>query len=265
MSEFGLIETIKVVNGRPVFKNLHVQRLCNSLKVIHINESEYKVEDRILRLLKYECIGKGLKNVRLRIEVQKNRMHDYMPDVDELKWNCLLKPLENSKFELNARGLKLTVLPKHKKQLDAFSNLKHTDRAIYDAAIEHAMTTRFDDAIVLNENNKVTDTSIYNIFMVKDGSVFTPPLEDGPVDGVLRKLLLTLLPQTKITERSITQEDLYTADEIFLTNAIRGIRWVNTIDDKHYTNSFTTNLFTEFSGVISEHFGEHLISDAVMK
>lgn len=259
MSEFGLIETIKVVNGRPVFKNLHVRRLCESLKVIHINESEYKIEDRILRLLKYECVGKGLKNVRLRIEVQKNRMHDYLPDIDELKWNCLLKPLENSKFELNAQGLRLTFLPKHKKPIDAFANLKHTDRAIYEAASDHARITRFDDAIVLNQKDRVSDTSIYNIFLVKNGSVYTPPLDDGPVDGVLRKLLLTLLPQTKISERSLTIEDVYTADEIFLTNAIRGIRWVHTVDDKHFPNTFSTHLFKEFSAIISEHFGEHLV------
>ncbi len=259
MSEFGLIETIKVVNGRPVFKNLHVQRLCNSLRVIHVNESEYKIEDRILRLLKYECIGKGLKNVRLRIEVQKNRMHDYMPDVDELKWNCLLKPLENSKFELNTHGLRLTMLPKHKKPVDAFANLKHTERAIYEAAAEHARTLRLDDAIVLNDKNFVTDTSIYNIFIVKNGMVYTPPLDDGPVAGVLRKLLLTLLPVTKITERSLTVEDIYSADEVFLSNAVRGIRWVHSVDDKHFPNTFSKDLFKEFSGIISEHFGEHLV------
>ena len=90
MTEFGLIETIKVVEGRPVFKNLHIRRLMNSLKVIHVNESEYKVEDRILRLLKYECIEKGLKNFRLRIEVKKNRMHEYLPEIGELKWNLSL-------------------------------------------------------------------------------------------------------------------------------------------------------------------------------
>ena len=62
MADFGLIETIKVVNGRLIFKNLHVKRLFNSLKVINVDETEYKVEDRMLRLLKYECIEKGLKN-----------------------------------------------------------------------------------------------------------------------------------------------------------------------------------------------------------
>ena len=259
MAEFGLIETIKVVNGRLVFKNLHVKRLFNSLKTINVDETEYKVEDRILRLLKYECIEKGLKNFRLRLEVQKNRAHEYMPEISALKWNCTLRPLESVKYTLNEIGLKITLLPKHKKPIDMFANLKQTDRAIYEAAIKYARENDFDDAVILNENNLVADASIYNIFIIKNGIISTPPLEDAPVAGVLRELLLTRLSNIKIEEKSISIHDLYNADEIFLTNALRGIRWVEFIDEKRLTNSKTKEIFTEFKSVVFEHFGEHLV------
>lgn len=259
MADFGLIETIKVVNGRLVFKNLHVKRLFNSLKIINVDETEYKVEDRILRLLKYECIEKGLKNFRLRLEVQKNRAHEYMPEISALKWNCTLRPLESVKYVLNEIGLKITLLPKHKKLIDAFSNLKHTDRAIYESAIKYARENDFDDAIVLNENNTVADASIYNVFVVKDGIIYTSPLTDAPVAGVLRELLLTRLPNIKIEEKSISIQDLYNADEIFLTNALRGIRWVEFLDEKRLSNSKTKEIFAEFKTIVFEHFGEHLV------
>ncbi|MFN8237472.1 MAG: aminotransferase class IV [Chitinophagales bacterium] len=259
MAEFGLIETMKVVNGRIVFRNLHVKRLHRSLKVIHIDESEYKIEDRILRLLKYECVEKGLKNFRLRLEVQKNRAHDYMPEISPLKWSCVLRPLESPVYQLNEMGLSLTFLPKHKKLLDVFSNLKHTDRSIYDKAITYARENDFDEALVLNEHNMVADASIYNVFIIKDGVVYTPPLSDGPVAGVLRELLLTRLPSIPITEKSITIQNVYAADEVFLTNVIRGIRWVKYMDDKQYTNTITKQLFQEFKSVVFEHYGEHLV------
>ena len=248
MGEFGLIETIKVVNGRIVFRNLHVKRLHRSLKVINIDESEYKLEDRILRLLKYECIEKGLKNFRLRLEVQKNRAHDYMPELSQLKWNCVLRPLENPVYQLNELGLSLTFLPKHKKMLDAFSNLKHTDRSIYEKAIRYARENDFDDALVLNENNTVADASIYNVFVVKDNVIYTPPLSDGPVAGVLRELLLTRLPTIRILEKSLTIQDVYAADEVFLTNSIFNIRWVQSIGDKNYTNQVVQKIY---SGIFS--------------
>ena len=259
MAELGLIETIKVVNGRIVFKNLHVKRLFNSLQLIKVNETEFKVEDRILRLLKYECIENGLKNFRLRIEVQKNRAHDYMPDIAALKWNCTLKPLDNPKYVLNDVGLKITLLPKHKKTIDAFANTKHTERNIYNKAFEYATENGFDDALVLNENNTIADASIYNVFIIKDGIISTPTLEDAPVAGVLRELLLTRLPTTKIIEQSISIQDIYNADEIFLTNAIRGIRWVEYMDDKMLDNTITKQLFEEFKLTVAEHFGEHLV------
>ncbi len=259
MAEFGLIETIKVVNGRMVFRNLHVKRLHRSLKVINIEESEYKLEDRILRLLKYECVEKGLKNFRLRLEVQKNRAHDYMPDISPLKWNCVLRPLESPVYQWNEMGLSLTFLPKHKKLLDAFANLKHTDRSIYEKALNYARENDVDDALVLNENNMVADASIYNVFIIKDGIIYTPPLTDGPVAGVLRELLLTRLPAVQIAEKSITLQDVYAADEVFLTNVIRGIRWVKYMDDKQYTNILTQQLFQEFKSVVFEHYGEHLV------
>ena len=259
MADFGLIETIKVINGRIVFKNLHVKRLFNSLKVINVDETEYKVEDRILRLLKYECIEKGLKNFRLRLEVQKNRAHEYMPEISALKWNCTLRPLESVKYEWNEIGLKLTILPKHKKLIDKFANLKHTDRSIYEAALNYARQNDFDDAIVMNENGMASDASIYNLFIVKDNIIYTPPLTDAPVAGILRELLLTRLPDIKIMEQSISILDIYNADEIFLTNALRGIRWVEYVDEKIYTNKITKKVFSAFKKVVSEHFGEHLV------
>ena len=116
-----------------------------------------------------------------------------------------------------------------------------------------------DDALVLNDNDTIADASIYNVFIVKDGVVFTPPLSDGPVAGVLRELLLTRLPDTKIIEQTITIKDLYNADEIFLTNALRGIRWVEFLDEKRLGNYKTKTIFDEFKAVVFEHFGEHLV------
>ena len=259
MSDFGLIETIKVVNGRPVFRNLHVKRLHRSLKLLNIDESEYKLEDRILRLLKYECVSKGLKNIRLRIEIQKNRMHDYMPEIMELKWNCTLRPLENDRFVINQEGLKLTFFTKHKKPLDAFLNLKHTERNLYDKALEYARLQNFDDALVINENNAIADASIFNVFIIKDGQVFTPPLPDGPVAGVLRELLITHLKKHPVIERTLTIEDINGADEIFLTNAVKGLRWVGQLDGKLLPYSITREIFNEFKMIVAEHFGDHLV------
>jgi branched-chain amino acid aminotransferase len=143
--------------------------------------------------------------------------------------------------------------------VDAFSNLKHTERHIYTAADEYARQNKFDEAIILNEHDKVADASIFNVFVIKDGIVYTPPAEDGPVKGVLRELLLTRLARHTIVEKSLTVQELYAADEIFLTNVIRGIRWVEYLDEKRLENKQTKELFADFCSIVAENFGEHLI------
>lgn len=258
MKNFGLIETIKVANGRPVFKNLHISRLQRSLEVIQIRESAFKLEDRLLRLLKYECIENSLKNFRLRIEIQKNNLKEYATDSTDLKWNCTLKPIDDIRYTWNNDGLKLTFLPKHYKTIDIFSSLKHTERNIYTKANAYAASLDFDTALVLNENKTIADADIYNVFMIKGNCVFTPPLSCAPVAGVFRSLLLNI-PSLKIVEQAITLEDLYQADEIFLTNAIRGIQWVNCFDDKILASTQTQELFKKTTSFIAEHYGEHLI------
>ncbi|WP_348240550.1 aminotransferase class IV, partial [Salmonella enterica] len=60
---------------------------------------------------------------------------------------------------------------------------------------------------------------------MKNQSVFTTPLSEGPVDGVMRRHIITTLNNSpyRVTEIPITPEELLEADEIFLTNAIRGV------------------------------------------
>jgi branched-chain amino acid aminotransferase len=259
VNTLGLIETIKVVNGRLVFKNLHIERLNNGLKLLNVPINIYQLEDRILRLLKYECLSKGLKNIKLRIEVQKNRLHEYMPEIGELKWNITIKPLEQNKFTLNEKSIKIGVFLKDKKIIDEFSNLKHTDREIYSRAYAFATENNLNEALVFNTQNFLADATIYNVFIVKDKKIYTPTLADAPVDGTVRKLLLNRIKQLNIIEKNITVEDVYMADEIFLTNAIKGIQIATHLEDKILDNDISIQVFNEFKATVAEHYGEDLV------
>lgn len=259
MNSIGLIETIKIVNGRPVFKNLHIERLHKGLQQLNIPITAFQLEDRFLRLLKYECLHNGLKNVRLRMEIQKNRMHEYMPDISALKWNITLKPLEQTKYTLNEKSLKLCLYTKHKKMIDDFANLKHTDRKIYELASDFANANSYNEALVFNTNEFLADATIYNVFIVKDGVIYTPPLADAPVSGIVRRLLLDRLANLKIVEKNISVFDVYNADEIFLTNAIRGIQIATHLEDKLLDNSVSTSVFSEFKEIVFKHYGEDLV------
>jgi para-aminobenzoate synthetase / 4-amino-4-deoxychorismate lyase len=107
---------------------------------------------------------------------------------------------------------------------DAMLYHKTTHRPIYSRAFEHATREGFDDVLFLNLHGEVTEGAISNVFVVKDGRWFTPPIECGLLAGVYRRHLLETRPE--IEERVLFIDDLRSADAIYLANAVRGLRRV---------------------------------------
>ena len=107
---------------------------------------------------------------------------------------------------------------------DAMLYHKTTHRQIYSRAFEQATRKGFDDILFLNLRDEVTEGAISNVFVVKDGRWFTPPVECGLLAGVYRRHLLETRPE--IEERVLFIDDLRSADAIYLANAVRGLRKV---------------------------------------
>jgi para-aminobenzoate synthetase/4-amino-4-deoxychorismate lyase len=99
---------------------------------------------------------------------------------------------------------------------------KTTHRPLYAAAFKAAVDAGFDDVLFINLHGEVTECAIHNIFIEKDGRLFTPPVECGLLPGVHRRHLLETRPST--FERVLILDDLRQADVIFLSNAVRGLR-----------------------------------------
>jgi para-aminobenzoate synthetase/4-amino-4-deoxychorismate lyase len=101
---------------------------------------------------------------------------------------------------------------------------KTTHRAVYAQAFNEAAHAGYDDVLFLNLRGEVTEGAISSIFIEKDSRWLTPPVDCGLLPGVYRRHLLETRPG--IEERVLHEEDLRTADAIYLTNAVRGLRRV---------------------------------------
>jgi para-aminobenzoate synthetase / 4-amino-4-deoxychorismate lyase len=101
---------------------------------------------------------------------------------------------------------------------------KTTQRALYTLAYQRATSRGFDDVLFLNLRGEVTEGAISNIFVEKDGRWSTPPIACGLLAGVFRRHLLETRPD--IEERVLYIDDLRSADAIYLSNAVRGLRRV---------------------------------------
>lgn len=113
-------------------------------------------------------------------------------------------------------------------------------------AKQEAMRQGYDEAILLNTASNIADGAITNIFMVKDGQIYTPLIADGALPGVLRTILLEELNvQFPIIEKSISPNELLSADEVFLTNALMGVQPVSQINSTKYQVFSTSFAVTE--------------------
>ncbi|MEO5562581.1 MAG: aminotransferase class IV, partial [Chitinophagaceae bacterium] len=99
----------------------------------------------------------------------------------------------------------------------------------------------------MNEHERIADAGIANVFLIKNKTIITPPLIEGCVGGVMRKYLLEKIGSTyKIKEEPITIDMVLEADELFLTNAVKGIRWVKQFRNKTYQHTQTVEIYNGF-------------------
>ena len=99
---------------------------------------------------------------------------------------------------------------------------------------ENAHRKGFADAILLNERGEVSECTSANIFAVKEGVTYTPPLDSGLLPGITRRVMLEELTEP-VKERTLLPEDLYAADEVFITSSTRELVPVGRIGDRPLT------------------------------
>lgn len=100
---------------------------------------------------------------------------------------------------------------------------KTTRRKTYNLAYEKGCSEGLFDVIFANEEGEITEGCISNIFILKDGCYYTPPLRSGLLDGIMRRHILENQTSLPVRERVLYREDLLGADRLFLCNSVRGI------------------------------------------
>jgi branched-chain amino acid aminotransferase len=180
---------------------------------------------------------------------------------DKFQYVIESRILDNNIDKLNENGLAIDLFTGAKKSCDVFSNLKSASHLIYVMGARFAKENKLNDCLLLNSYDRICDSTIANLFWIKDGKIFTPALSEGCIAGVMRTYLIERLQGTrykvqgtrdnvqgtryKVRERECAIADVENADEIFLTNAIQGIRWVRQFRDKTYTNNITKDIYRE--------------------
>ena len=126
--------------------------------------------------------------------------------------------------------------------------------------VEQAHRRGFDDALLLNERGEVSECTAANIFCIRGGDVATPPLSSGCLAGVSRQILFEESARSgvSISERTLRLEDLYYADEVFITSTTRHVQPISYIEKramKQAPGPVTEKLAAFFDNYVKEYVG----------
>jgi len=243
----GLFETMKIANKNILLENYHFERLFSGLETLKFKIPAHFTRQEIKEQVKELCKKNNYEELaRVRLSVSRGSGGLYDCD-NKLSWLIETWPLEQNDKVLNESGLIIDIFPDARKSIDAFSNLKSANYLPYVMAAIWAKENRLNDCLVLNQHERICDSTIANIFWVKDNKIFTPPLSEGCVAGVMRKKIIETATHNSdffVSESVLTEDILFQADEVFLTNAVAGIRWVKKCRSKVYKNTISSQIFT---------------------
>jgi branched-chain amino acid aminotransferase len=249
----ALFESIRVVNGKACFLEDHFIRLKKGMKVLKMrsaNISFNELKDQIEKLiLKNHINGGG----RVRLTVFRSGEGLYTPEGEGKSYVIEAKPINDNLFVLNESGINIDVYNEIRRYRNALSQIKSTNNIPHVLAGIYKKENDLDDCIVLNDLGRIVEAVSSNIFLYKNHNLYTPSLEEGCMDGIMRKQILKVAGELNINvfEGMLNGSMLLQADEMFLTNAIRGIQWVGSYRQKRYYNKATKEILAHINKLVS--------------
>ena len=241
----ALFETLKVVNGKIFFWEDHYFRLMASMRILRMTiPMQFTMEFLESEILKTVEANNLLKSVaRVRLNVDRGEGGKYLPsNTAEVGFNISAEAHNNPFYTIDTNANCVVDLYKdYFMAPDLLSGLKSNNKALAVIGSIYAKENDLDNCLVLNTNKSVIEALNGNLFLVKGDKIKTPPLEDGCLKGVMRKQILDVLAKDVnlfVEEVSISPFELQKADELFITNVIKGIVPITQYRKKTYGSAF---------------------------
>ncbi len=244
----GFFETMLCNKGNIHFWEYHKDRINDAIIRLQFDKANHFSIDNLTFLIN-KLIHKNKINGTARVRINFFRGDGGLFDPTNNHINYIIQTwaIQPTFHIYKENGLQIDFFPDGRKACDSFSSIKSNNYLTYAMAALWAKKAQLNDAVVLNQYDRIADTTIANIFMVDSkGTILTPKLSEGCVNGIIRRHLLENSGR-EIQEAEITQKDLLNAQEIFLTNAIKGISWVGGIGSNKLTNHVSKAIYMQMN------------------
>ena len=234
---FEGIRCYKTDHGLAVFRLPdHIQRLMNSAKMyfMDLRYSKKQLQDAVIDTINAntseDCYIRPIAYYRYGKMGVNPLPNKVSTAIAIWKWDEYIRQSDPQK------GARLVVsswmrIDGKSMPMNAKAAANYANSAL---ARMEALKMGFDEAVMLNTAGKIIEASAENIFMVRDNVLITPPVDSGALNGITRDSVLAILRHngSPYEIRDISRDEMYIADEVFLTGTASGIRAVGEIDNR---------------------------------
>ena len=197
-------------------------------------------------------INNGL-DARIRITVYRSSEGRYKPKSNSVSFIINLETLDSSNYSILQNTVIVDLYKDFFISNQLIHSIKSNNKSINVLASIFAAENELDNCILLNNNKKVCEFINGNLFYVKENKIYTPNLQSGCLNGVLRKNLIKIIKLTELSieETDISPFDLVSADELFITNVIQGIVPVTNYRKKKFDIEISSRLINLLNDSVS--------------
>lgn len=248
----GAFETMRLVQGRIPLWSWHYERLRGTCHFLGLEWPTEWTQDGLHSTLTNHTTD--APDARIRLTVWRAGAGAYKPASDTLDYHISVVPLPQRLPHTHPKVLSVVYCDSIRVTPDALSPLKTLNGLPYVLAAREYTARGADEGLLLNTQGRVAEATAANLFWVEDGSIYTPPLSEGALDGVMRRWLLEYIP---VTEAVISPDALSRAEEVWLTNSVHGIRSVSRLEDATYDSRRALDVQQQYidwieSGILTE-------------
>jgi len=231
----GVFEGIRVYNSKIFELEAHIKRLYESAKAIRLDVPIGK--DKLIRAAEKTVEANNVIDGYIRLVVTRGTgtlgLNPFV--CDRARLFIIADNIQPYPEELYEKGMKVIsattvrnhplAIPPQIKSLNYLNNIL--------AKIE-ALDSDVPEAIMYNHEGYVAEATVDNVFIVKDGVIYTPPAEAGSLEGITRGIVIKLAKEEnlEVVEKNLTRFDLYVCDEFFLTGTAAEVIGIVEIDGR---------------------------------
>ena len=251
----AVFETVKIVNSKILFLEDHYFRLMASMRVVRMeipmNFTMEYLEEQILSVAANNSLS---SSSRARITVFRKDGGYYLPQINTVSYLIHTIGIEERLYSFSQESYEVDLFKDFYVTKQLLSSIKTTNRILNITASIFASENGYDNCLLLNDSKNVVEAIQGNIFMLTGSKLITPPVSEGCLNGVMRKQILEFAKKVdnlEVVEEVISPFDLQKADELFITNVIKGIQPITKYRKKEFDVVLAKVLLEKLNEVVS--------------